>query len=164
MITKYYSWQKGINLRSIQCWHSYLFFSISVSENTESAPRTPSQNSSVPPSSSKSEVLRKSKLSSALSTVRLKLDDLLWLTTGLHCKSKTKTIREEQFSHSKWFGFKYIPGKLGVRVSFQIHQWSPTVGLFDLVHPSFNFQILGFHFSCILRTEEDLTYGNLFKW
>jgi hypothetical protein len=33
-------------------------------------------------------VFRKSKLSKALSTVRLKLEDLLWLPAGLHCRGR----------------------------------------------------------------------------
>lgn len=68
---------------------TYLFFSVSVSENTESAPPPTLQTSSPSSSSSsKSEVFRKSKLSKALSTVRLKLEDLLRLIAGLHCKGR----------------------------------------------------------------------------
>lgn len=71
------------------CFHTYLLFSVSVSENTESAPPPAWQTSSPSSSSSsKSEVLRKSKLSKALSTVRLRLEDLLRLPAGLHCKGR----------------------------------------------------------------------------
>lgn len=72
---------------SIGCLHTHPGFSVSVSENTQSAPPLTWQASSPSSfSSSKSEVLRKSKLSNALSTVRLKLEDLLRLPAGLHCK------------------------------------------------------------------------------
>lgn len=71
---------------STGCLHTHPGFSVSVSENTESAPPPMWQASSLSSSSSKSEVLRKSKLSNALSTVRLKLEDLLRLPAGLHCK------------------------------------------------------------------------------
>lgn len=68
--------------------YTYLFFSVSVSENTESAPPPTLQTSSPSSSSSKSEVFRKSKLSKALSTVRLKLEDRLRPPAGLHCKGR----------------------------------------------------------------------------
>ena len=77
-----------VEIEAAADFKTYLFFSVSVSENTESAPPPTLQTSSPSSSSSKSEVFRKSKLSKALSTVRLKLEDLLRLTAGLHCKGR----------------------------------------------------------------------------
>lgn len=103
---------------STGCLYTHPGFSVSVSENTESAPPPMWQASSPSSSSSsKSEVLRKSKLSNALSTVRLKLEDLLRLPAGLHCKGT-----RYQGDHQHTRGTGRTPGTRGKHDTFLVFQ------------------------------------------